>query len=439
MDFVIKAVQLLLSLSLLVIIHECGHFMFAKLFKTRVEKFYLFFNPWFSLFKFQKGETEYGIGWLPLGGYVKISGMIDESMDKDQMSLPPQPWEFRSKPAWQRLLIMVGGVLVNLIGAIVIFWMILFTWGENYIPAREAKFGLDFHPVMHEIGFIDGDKVVSVDGKEIETISEIAQSILLEDAKSMIVKRGDSTVNIAIPEGFAKTLLAREVKMLVTYRLPVVVDTVITGSNASKGGLLKGDSIISINNESTPYFNMFTAQAQANAGKAIRLGIVRNNTTDTLDMQLSEAGTLGFGLKGADKYMKVQTKQYSLLAAFPAGIKMGFELLSNYIKQFKLVFSKEGVKQLGGFGAIGNLFPKAWDWTIFWYNTAFLSLILAFMNILPIPALDGGHVLFLLYEMVSGRKPSDKFLEQAQIVGMIILFALLIYANGNDIFKAFFK
>lgn len=439
MDFAIKTVQLLLSLSFLIIIHECGHFFFARLFNTRVEKFYLFFDPWFSLFKMKKGDTEYGIGWLPLGGYVKISGMIDESMDKEQLSKPAEPWEFRAKPAWQRLLIMVGGVFVNLIGALLIFWMILFTWGESYIPAKEAKYGLQFHPVMHEIGLQDGDQVLSMDQKPIESISEIAKNIFLEDVKVMQVKRGDSIINIDIPNDFSKVLLAKEVKMVATYQIPTVVDSVLAGSNAEKGGLMKGDSIVSIDNLSIPYFHQFTSEAKKHSNLTIQLGVYRGGQLDTLSVLVSEAGTLGFATKGPDRFLKIETREYGFFEALPAGISMGVDLLTNYIKQFKLVFSKEGVKQLGGFGAIGNLFPKAWDWTIFWYNTAFLSLMLAFMNILPIPALDGGHVLFLLYEMVSGRKPGDKFMEYAQITGMIILFSLLIYANGNDIFKAFFK
>ena len=439
MDFAIKTVQLLLSLSFLIIIHECGHFFFARLFNTRVEKFYLFFDPWFSLFKMKKGDTEYGIGWLPLGGYVKISGMIDESMDKEQLSKPAEPWEFRAKPAWQRLLIMVGGVFVNLIGALLIFWMILFTWGESYIPAKEAKYGLQFHPVMHEIGLQDGDQVLSMDQKPIESISEIAKNIFLEDVKVMQVKRGDSIINIDIPNDFSKVLLAKEVKMVATYQIPTVVDSVLAGSNAEKGGLMKGDSIVSIDNLSIPYFHQFTSEAKKHSNLTIQLGVYRGGQLDTLSVLVSEAGTLGFATKGPDRFLKIETREYGFFEALPAGISMGVDLLTNYIKQFKLVFSKEGVKQLGGFGAIGNLFPKAWDWTIFWYNTAFLSLMLAFTNILPIPALDGGHVLFLLYEMVSGRKPGDKFMEYAQITGMIILFSLLIYANGNDIFKAFFK
>lgn len=439
MDFVIKAVQLVLSLSILVIIHEWGHFFFARLFKTKVEKFYLFFNPWFSLYKIQKGETEYGIGWLPLGGYVKIAGMIDESMDKEQMAQPAQPWEFRAKPAWQRLLIMIGGVLVNLIGALLIFWMILYTWGESYIPASEAKYGFQYHEVMHEIGLVDGDRIESIDNHPIESISDVAKIIFLEEPKQMNVLRGDSAFTLPVPEGFSKTLLAREVKMVATFQIPVVADTVVAGSNAEKGGLAKGDSIVSINGISTPFFHKFTTEAQKHANEIIHIGIYRNQKPDTLKILVTEQGTLGFGTKGPDKYMKVTTKEYGLFEAFPAGIKMGINLLTNYIKQFKLVFTKEGAKQLGGFGAIGNLFPKAWDWTIFWYNTAFLSLMLAFMNILPIPALDGGHVLFLLYELVSGRKPSEKFMENAQVAGMILLFALLIYANANDIFKAFFK
>lgn len=436
MDIVIKAGQLLLSLSILVILHEFGHFFFAKLFNTRVEKFYLFFDPWFSLFKFKKGDTEYGIGWLPLGGYVKISGMIDESMDKEAMAEEPKPYEFRSKPTYQRLLIMIGGVLVNFLLAFFIFWMILFTYGESYIDVDDAKYGFAYHPLAHEIGLNDGDVVTYVDTFKVESARDIASFILLEEATELTVKRGDSTFLLPIPADFGKMVLDQEIKTLAQIRMPFVIKEVVKGDNAESAGLKTGDRIVSINGEETLYYTEITKLLAQNKGKRVNLGLIRNNTDTTVRCEVSEKGLVGIYPK-SDFFKETKTT-YDFWEALPAGISRGVDTLLNYVKSLKLIFSKEGVKQLGGFGAIGGMFPATWNWPAFWELTGFLSIILAFMNILPIPALDGGHVLFLLYEMVSGRKPSDKFLEYATITGMVILFSLLIFANGNDIFKAFF-
>lgn len=439
MEIFIKAVQLILSLSILVILHEFGHFFFARVFNTRVEKFYLFFNPWFTLFKFKKGETEYGVGWLPLGGYVKISGMIDESMDKEAMAQPAQPWEFRAKPAWQRLLIMVGGVLVNFITALFIFWMILFKWGESYVPVESAKFGLYYHEVAKELGLQDGDLVLKVDELKVERTNDIAKFILLEDASTITVKRGSDVVTLTIPEDYDQKMIAKEVKDFAAIRIPTVVAQVVDGSHASTAGLLVGDSIVSVNGESTAFFHELTQSLRENREKTIDLGIYRKGEFVSLQSEVSKQGTLGFVRDDPGKYVDLKTYEYGFWEAFPKGIHMGLDILVGYVKQLKLIFTKEGVKQVGGFGAMGKLFPATWSWYTFWFNTGLISLILAFMNILPIPALDGGHVLFLLYEMVTGRKPGDKFMEYAQVTGMIMLLGLLLFANGNDIFKAFFK
>ncbi len=439
MDFLIKALQLILSLSILVILHEFGHFFFARLFKTRVEKFYLFFNPGFSLFKFKKGDTEYGLGWLPLGGYVKISGMIDESMDKEQLKEEPKPWEFRSKPAWQRLLIMVGGVLVNFITALVIFWLILFKWGESYIPAENARYGLYFHPVAQEMGLIEGDRVLKVGDHVVETVPGITRFILLEDASEMTVERDGVQIQLPIPSDINQRILAAGVRTLADFRLPIVVDTVIPGSGAFHGGLQKNDSIVGVDNVETPFFHQFTAELANHSGQETLISLYRDGNLHHLNMRVDEGGKLGFGPKGPAKLLGARQISYGFIEAMPAGINKGVNLLTGYVKQLKLVFSREGAKQIGGFGTIGSLFAPVWDWESFWYTTAFLSIILAFMNILPIPALDGGHVLFLIYEIVARRKPSDKFMEHAQMVGMVLLLGLLIWANGNDLYRWIFK
>ncbi len=439
MTILIKTVQLLLSLSILVLLHEFGHFFFARLFKTRVEKFYLFFDPWFSLFKFKKGDTEYGLGWLPLGGYVKISGMIDESMDKEQMKEEPKPWEFRSKPAWQRLLIMVGGVLVNFLLAIFIFWMILYKWGETYIPAENAKYGYVYNPIAEEIGLQDGDKILAVGDFKIETIGDITYNLLLEDVEEITVQRGESIFNLDVPKNFSQKIIAQQVGRFVDYRMPTIVSGVIDNNGGNSKHLLPGDSIVAVNNISTPYFHEFSRELMNFSNETVLVSLYRDGELLHKNLSVDENGKIGFYPMTPPALFGYETVSFSFFEAMPAGVNKGTKMLTDYVKQMKLVFTKEGAKQVGGFGAIGNLFPPVWDWQSFWFTTAFLSIILAFMNILPIPALDGGHVLFLLYEIVVGRKPSDKFMEYAITIGLILLFSLLIYANGNDIYRLFFK
>lgn len=437
MDIFIKAVQLILSLSILIILHEFGHFFFARLFKTRVEKFYLFFNAGFSLFKYKKGETEYGIGWLPLGGYVKISGMIDESMDKAAMAKPPKPYEFRSKPAWQRLLIMLGGVLVNFVLALFIFWMTLYTWGDGYIPVSSAKFGLTYHEELKKIGLEDGDIITKIGDVETITIQDINTELLLSDSQIITVKRGDSILTKKMPEDFHQIIMAKKITEPIQYRFPTIVDRVLPESPAAIAGLQLGDSIVSINNITTPFFHDFTGNIKAFKDSSVTLGLYRDTSFMAIETKVTEQGTIGFYNHMKPDYIEIKTFKYGFWEALPKGIDKGFSILSNYIKSFKMVFTKEGAKQIGGFGAIGNMFPSMWNWEAFWANTAVLSLILAFMNVLPIPALDGGHVLFLLYEIITGRKPGDKFMEYATMTGIILLFSLLIFANVNDIVRAF--
>ena len=450
--FLIRALQLVLSLSLLVIIHEMGHFLFARLFKTRVEKFCLFFDPWFTLFKFKpkNSETEYGIGWLPLGGYVKISGMIDESMDLEQMKQPPQPWEFRSKPAWQRLLIMVGGVLFNFLLALFIYSMILFAWGDTYIPVQKAPLGMDFNETMHQAGFQDGDVLISADGVPFERMgADLLMGIV--DARQVTVLRDGKEASVYIPDGMMDRLLADSTRFA-DFRIPFVVDSLAAQGPAALAGLQPGDSITQLDGRNIAYFDFkeemmkrqqtlaaAPSDSLSQALRSIQLTYVRQGVTDTLSLSVDSAFTMGvFAVAQTDRLLPVVQKDYGFFASFPAGVKLGVETLEGYVGQMKYLFSKEGAKQLGGFGAIGSIFPATWDWHQFWYMTAFLSIILAFMNILPIPALDGGHVLFLIYEIVARRKPSDKFMERAQMVGMFLLFALLIWANLNDVIRFLF-
>ncbi|MCF6241209.1 MAG: RIP metalloprotease RseP [Bacteroidales bacterium] len=439
MDILIKAGQLLLSLSILIIFHEAGHFAFAKLFKTRVEKFYLFFDPWFSLFKTKWGETEYGIGWLPLGGYVKISGMIDESMDKEQLKQPPQPWEFRSKPAWQRLLIMLGGVLVNFILAFAIYVMILFVWGEEYLPAENAKYGIVVDSLGQEFGLQNGDKILSVNGKKIDNFRGIVPELLLNDPKTIQVERNGQKMDI----NFTDEMIGKIIKHkgpFFTVRIPFIAYDFVKDSPAKKAGMQKNDKIVGINGEETLYFDQFTDKIAAYKDKEVNITVLRNGEKKDLFVHVSAEGKIGvYPLADFDVLFNMKKVDYSLAQAIPAGIKKGYNEIGNYLKQFKLIFTPEtkAYESVGGFIAIGNIFPAEWDWQVFWSMTALLSIMLAVINILPIPALDGGHVLFLIFEIVSGRKPSDKFLEYAQIVGMVILFSLLIFANGNDIVKLF--
>ena len=440
MDYLILAAQLILSLSILVILHELGHFIPARLFKTRVEKFYLFFDPWFSLFKVKRGETEYGIGWLPLGGYVKISGMMDESMDKEQLAQPAQPWEFRAKPAWQRLIIMVGGVTVNLILGMFIYAMILFVWGKEYLPLKNAKYGIVVaDSLVYDAGFRNGDKIVSVNGVMPENFRDLNIDILLNEPSLVKVDREGKQLDITLPEGFSEKIIGLDEPVLFLPAVPAIIDSVMPGSPAQKAGLKKADQIIGINGEPASFFAELPAILQKNKGKSIKMAIVRNSDSLTLDCNVDELGKIGFQNIDPRKVLEFATKKYGFFESFPAGISEGTSTLVNYVKQFKLVFTKEGSKKVGGFGAIASQFDARWDWLKFWTITAFLSIALAFMNILPIPALDGGHVIFLLYEIISGRKPNEKFMERAQLIGMILLIGLLLFANGNDVIKAIFK
>lgn len=440
MVFLIKAAQLLLSLSILVIIHEFGHFIFSKAFKCRVEKFYLFFDPWFSLFKFKKGETEYGVGWLPLGGYVKISGMIDESMDKEQMKLPAQPWEFRAKPSWQRLIIMIGGVLFNLILALVLYSAVLFVWGEQYLPAKNAKYGIAVSETGKEMGLRNGDKIISVDGKEVEDFYKIVPVIVLNGAKTIEVQRNEERVVVPVKDEIIPKLLKD--RFVIALRIPYSckVNGFGKDSPARDAGLEIGDEILTVNGGGFQFYDQFTDTLAMSKGKTISLLIKRGVAEKTIPVKIGVSGLLGIKPESKiDGLFEFKTINYGFFESIPAGISKGYFAVGNYLKQFKLLFAPEtkAYESLGGFIAIGNIFPSVWDWESFWNLTAFLSIILAVMNILPIPALDGGHVLFLLFEIITGRKPSDKFLEYAQIVGMVILFSLLLYANGNDLWKYF--
>ena len=439
MEIIIKASQFVLSLSLLIIAHEMGHFLFAKLFRTRVEKFYLFFDPWFSLFKIKKGETEYGIGWLPLGGYVKISGMIDESMDREQLKQPPQPWEFRSKNVWQRLLIMVGGVVVNFILAFFIFAMILFKWGQEYIPVKNAIYGYEFCETALGNGFQNFDKIIAVDGVEYERIEDVTEKIVFQNARKVTVERNGQQIELTMPDDMSQQFLATEKGRFAFPFCPWTVNKTVSGSPAEKAGLRNGDSMTAVNNSATPTFTLFRSQISNNAGKEISLTIFRDGAEQTIAITVPADGKIGVEFIYDTEILQTNQIKYGLWESFPAGVRFGVNRLENYVKSMKLIFTKEGVKQVGGFIAIGNIFPATWDWSVFWSMTAFLSIILAFMNILPIPALDGGHVLFILFEIITGRKPSDKFLEHAQIVGMILLIGLLLLANGNDIIRLFSK
>jgi RIP metalloprotease RseP len=435
---IIKVVQLILSLSILVIVHEFGHFIFSKLFKVRVEKFYLFFNPWFTVFKFRpKGsETEYGLGWLPLGGYVKISGMIDESMDREAMAQPPQPWEFRTKPAWQRLLIMIGGVLMNFILAFFIYAMMVLAWGEEYIPIKNMKMGLTYNGLTQNAGFRTGDIPLTADGVALDRLDGKTLMAIV-DAKEVTVLRDGEIVSIQLPANFNKVLFEEEDNFSTRY--PFVIATVNNGTPAKKAGLEAGDSIVGINGVLGLAFNEVQEILAENKGKEITLNFFRSGREMNVALTPDESGKLGVArLLPSQIYETVRT-QYNFFSAFPAGCRIGIKTIKTYLGQFKYIFTKEGAQSLGGFGTIASIFPEKWHWPSFWEMTAFLSIILGVMNLLPIPALDGGHVMFLLYEVISGRKPNEKFMEYAQIAGMIFLITLLIYANGNDIFRGFFK
>ena len=427
----IKAAQLILSLSILVIVHEFGHFILAKIFKVRVEKFYLFFNPWFPLFKFKpkNSETEYGIGWLPLGGYVKISGMMDESMDKEALAQPPQPWEFRTKPAWQRLLIMVGGVFMNFILAFFIYSMFVMKWGDSYIPIDKTP--LFFSEVAHQAGFQDGDILLMADGKRLTRYDDLDLFRVISSQNVTLLRDGQEQT-IQLPENFEAQFLAAKTPFA-DIRSTTRIDSLIPGDNAEKAGLKVGDEILSVNGINTVSFVSFTDALSKNKDSDVQMEVLRGDEKITLTVRVNANGKIGFSPK-----REHVTNYYNFFQSFSAGIYLGVRKISFYVLQLRLIFTRAGFRSIGGFGSIGNLFPAEWSWPDFWNMTAFLSVVLGIMNLLPIPALDGGHVMFLLYEVVSGRKPNEKFMEYAQIAGMIFLLLLILYANGNDVLR-FFK
>jgi regulator of sigma E protease len=435
----IKAAQLFLSLSILIVLHELGHFIPAKLFKTRVEKFYLFFDIKFSLFKKKIGETVYGIGWLPLGGYVKIAGMIDESMDKEQMAQPPQPWEFRTKPAWQRLIIMLGGVIVNFILGFLIYMMILFVWGTDYSNKEDIKYGFGVTKTMEQYGFEQGDKIVAVDGKPFNEVTDINSYLLFRDINTITVERvSGETVDLTVPEDIGTQLFEAGDLPAMTPRMPFKLDSVVADSPAGKAGILVTDKIVSINGEPINYFTDLKYTLKNTDKDVLQFEVERNNELVELDVTPNEDSTIGI-ISLETENVVYHHKDYSFGEAVVKGTSLGYWTIKDYLAQFKYIFTKKGAAQVGGFAAIGNMFPPTWNWKAFWAITAFLSIMLGVLNLLPIPALDGGHVMFLLYEMISGRKPGDKFLEYAQLIGFILLIALVLFANGNDIYKAIFN
>ncbi len=454
--FLIKALQLILSLSILVLLHEGGHFFFSKLFGVRVEKFYLFFDPWFHLFEFKpkNSDTTYGVGWLPLGGYCKISGMIDESFDTEQMKQPEQPYEFRSKPAWQRLLIMIGGVLVNFVLALFIYSMILFHWGDDYVSTKDMAQGMKFNTEAKALGFQDHDILLGTERGEFKTFDGDMYRDL-STAHRVDILRNGKPMSLNLPGDLNMLDMIKESPRFVEMYIPLQIDSVMQDSPASKLGLVKGDKILSVNGKNVESFNDFqlelgrvddvlksvssrTDSVMALAAQVVVLKASGDTLKSSVQLQASENGVkFGFYNHPVMLDYKVTHISYGFFESFPAGVKYGWNVLAGYVGDMKYVFSKEGAKSLGGFGALGNLFPSMWDWHAFWMMTAFLSIILAFMNILPIPALDGGHVFFLLYEMITGRKPGDKFMERAEYVGFGILLLLLVVANLNDVLRFF--
>ncbi len=498
MTFLIKAAQLILALSILVFVHELGHFGFARLFKVRVNKFYLFFNPKFSIVRFKKiggkwrarwfapnvapstkpkidawghevtdkkgkpiyeplsadelaalpdddwrrypESTEWGIGWVPLGGYCAIDGMVDETTDQSQLASQPQPWEYRSRPAWQRLFIITGGVLMNFVAAIVIYAAMLGHWGKSELPMQNAYLGYDYCATAQKYGFSNGDVILAVDGDSVRFAHDAIEKILVEGKQNVLLRHNGADTLIVVPADFAQQLLAAEETNFLELRIPFVVQDAVVHSPADSIGLHDGDSIIGLNGKPLCTYGEIARELAALAGQRTDITFVRNGETVTDSITVGADGKLGIYLRSdLSAYFQLERTEYGFFAAIPAGWEMMCDVLGSYVKQFRLVFTKEGAKSLGGFGAIGNLFPAMWDWAAFWNMTAFLSVILAFMNILPIPILDGGYVLFLLYEMIFRRKPSDRFMEISLNIGFALLLALLIFANGNDIYKLLLK
>ena len=439
MDVLIKVVQFFMSLSLLVAIHEFGHFIVARIFKIRVEKFYIFFDPWFSLFKWKRGETEYGLGWVPLGGYVKIAGMIDESMDLEQMQAPVQLWEFRAKPAWQRLCVMVAGVVMNILLAMIIYTGIRYVHGESYMANEDVKWGYEFNEAAERMGFRDGDKFISVDGEGLDDVNDMRSRLLLtEGDRTVTVERNGEQLSFIIP--FAQLVEMRrnrDYEDLYMIRMPFIIDSVASAS-ALSAGLRAGDEVVACNGVEGVTAGMLTMDIlPAHKGDTLAISVLRAGERVALSVPVNEEGKIGVMFR--NNIFQPRTRTFTFLQAIPAGITLAVDTIADYWEQLKLIFQPKTkmYEELGGFISIGNIFPSEWDWLQFWTMTAFLSVILGVMNILPIPGLDGGHALFTLWEIITGRKPSDKFLEIMQYIGLAILFVLLVYANGNDIVRLF--
>lgn len=431
--FWIKAAQLLLSLSILIVLHEFGHYLTARWFKIRVEKFYLFFNPWFSLFKKKIGDTTWGIGWLPLGGYVKIAGMVDETTKADEVAEEPKPDEFRSKPAWQRLIVMAGGVIVNLILGIVIYIFIMFVYGKDYLAVEDAKFGVIADSLMIDNGFQMGDVILEVGGEKPETFGEINTSILIDRNRDVKVDRNGEIVTITLPDDIDQDVLKYEVGSLFSPRFPAYIEGISKKGNAHESGLEKRDKLIAVNDVQTPFIDQFRAEIIKNKAKEVTVHVERDGKPMSYDVLVDSTGMIGIAMMMVEEDFEFTHIDYTFGEAIPAGFDEGIGKLTMYVKSMRLLATKEGIGKMGGFGAIGSMFPDTWKWESFWSITAFISIILAFMNILPIPALDGGYILFLIYEMISGREVPTKVIEKANMVGFFFLIALILYANGNDV------
>lgn len=440
MDTVIKILQVVLALSILILVHEFGHYFFARLFKIRVEKFYLFFDPWISLFKYKpkNSDTEYGIGWLPLGGYCKISGMIDESMDKEAMKEDPKPWEFRSKPAWQRFFVMFGGVFFNFILAILVYSGTLFTWGEEYLKTRDAIYGVQCNQLALDLGFKNGDKIISLDEISVEKFHEIQVIMARNQSKSAVVERGDTIITLDLDQSLLPKVLTTP--GMFTIRIPFEIASIPDTTQNAQKGLMPGDRIVAIDSIEVSIVQDVQQMLQERKGLIIAATIQRQGALYTKELQVDNEGRLGIVLEGdISKFFNVTTQDYTLFASIPAGFSKASSTIGNYFKELGLIFSPktEAYKSVGSFISIGKIFPSSWQWEIFWNITAWLSIMLAVVNLLPIPALDGGHILFLIFEIITGKKPSDKFLEYAQVAGMIILFGIMFLAFGNDIYRLF--
>jgi regulator of sigma E protease len=443
MEFLIKAAQLILSLSILVVLHEFGHFICARMFKTKVEKFYLFFNPWFSLYKKKIGDTEWGIGWLPLGGYVKIAGMIDESMDTEQLKQEPQEWEFRSKPAWQRLIIMLGGVTVNIVLGFLIYMFVLGVWGKDETKISSAVYGMSVAPILHQYGLQDGDKIMRVNNQKVEDFNTLNRAVLLRGARKIdVVHENGKKATLTLPDDIEWKLFKSGSMFPFQARFPAVIDTIVS-QKAIQAGLKEGDKILKLNGDTVRYFSDVNAMLYNKKNFPLEIIVERNGKIDTCHVRTDSEGKIGLAWKvsedDANHFAPTTHVNLNFAQAISGGFSYGYWTLHDYVAQLKFIFTKKGASSMGGFGAIGNMFQSTWDWHSFWLNTALISIILAFMNVLPIPALDGGHVVFLLYEIITRKEPNQKVLEYAQMIGIILLFGLLLYANGNDIYKWLFK